>query len=238
MGIGDRFQEETKHHPGRLSGRSLDWARRPEVYKTYPLSERFDLPLPEERDMGFTTCLRERRSSRNFSSSPLTLEQLSFLLWASTGIRESRMGHDFRTAPSAGALYSVETYLCVNSVEGLEKGIYHYDIKHHSLELLKEGNCSSKVAFAALDQAMCSRAAAVFIWTSVFERTKWKYGERGYRYIYIDAGHIAENLALACVAEGLGCCHVGAIFDEVANELIEVDGSTEGTIYMTAVGRI
>ena len=155
--------------------------------------------------------------------------------WASTGISRRQTGYEFRTAPSAGALYPIETYLSVQNIEGIEQGIYHYAIPDHTLELLDEGDFSTDVARAALDQQMCADAAVVFIWTAIFQRSKWKYKQRAYRYIYLDAGHIAENLALAATARDLASCHIAAIYDDEANDIIDVDGTEESTIYMTAI---
>ena len=170
------------------------------------------------------------------SHAPLTAEQLSYLLSGATGISRRHGGYDFRTAPSAGALYPIETYLSVQNVEQIAPGLYHYAITDHALELLFEGDHSAAVARAALDQDMCARAAAVFIWTAIFERSKWKYGQRAYRYIYLDAGHIAENLALAAAGLNLAACHVAAFYDDEVSALLNLDGKTESTIYMTAVG--
>ena len=179
--------------------------------------------------------IQARRSVRRYGSRPLTLAELSQLLWAAQGVTGEREGRRFRAAPSAGALYPVETYLCVNSVQSVEQGIYHYAIPDHTLELLDEGDFSTDVARAALDQQMCADAAVVFIWTAIFQRSKWKYKQRAYRYIYLDAGHIAENLALAATARDLASCHIAAIYDDEANEIIDVDGTEESTIYMTAI---
>jgi SagB-type dehydrogenase family enzyme len=123
-------------------------------------------------------------------------------------------------------------------VKNIEKGIYHYNIKNHCLEEIKTGDFRIKISEAALNQEICYYAAVVFIWTAIFNRSKCKYGERAYRYIYLDAGHIAENLALCSTSLGLGSCQIGALFDDEVNELIEIDGTNESTIYMSAVGNI
>jgi SagB-type dehydrogenase family enzyme len=111
-------------------------------------------------------------------------------------------------------------------------------VEPHQLEQLAQGDVRLKVARAALDQEVAYDANAVFIWTAVFERSKWKYKQRAYRYVYLDAGHSAQNIALAAVALGLGSCQIAAIYDDEANELLGVDGISESTIYMTAVGTI
>jgi SagB-type dehydrogenase family enzyme len=142
-----------------------------------------------------------------------------------------------RAAPSAGALYPIETYVVVGAVRGIEPGVYHYGPERHELDVIKVGDFGPEVARAALDQRMAARASVVFAWTAVFERSKWKYKQRAYRYVYLDAGHIAQNVALAAVALGLGSCQIAALYDDEANGLLEVDGSDESTLYMTAVGR-
>jgi SagB-type dehydrogenase family enzyme len=165
----------------------------------------------------------------------MTKSELSQLLWAAQGITNHES--EFRTAPSAGALYPVETYLMVNSVADVEPGVYHYAVDKHELDRLQAGDFRRSVAQAALDQEMAYRANVVFIWTAVFERSKWKYEQRAYRYVYLDAGHIAQNVALAAVALNLGSCQIGALYDDEVNALIGVDGVEEGVVYMTAVGK-
>lgn len=237
-GIGDTFQQETKYRRGHLPGGGLDWATKPEAYKRYPSAPKIALSPPQTKDGDpIWNVLRRRRSVRRYLDAPIQEAELSQLLWASQGITQMRQNYGFRTAPSAGALYPVETYLVINAVEGVEPGVYHYGVKNHELEQLKAGDFRTEIARAALDQGMAAQANVVFVWTGVFGRSKWKYKQRAYRYVYLDAGHIAENLALAAVALGLGSCQIAALYDEEANELLDVDGVEESTIYMTTVGR-
>ena len=184
----------------------------------------------------FIKILKKRKSVRSFSSKPLHVADLSFLLWTSTGIQRSEHGYDFRTVPSAGALYPIETYVIINKVEGLEKGLYHYNIQSHAVEQLRLGDFSEEAAHAALEQEVCIEAPVVFIWTAVFERSKWKYGQRAYRYVYLDAGHIAQNLALSAISICMGSCQIGAFFDEEMNKILGVDGIEESVIYLSVVG--
>jgi SagB-type dehydrogenase family enzyme len=181
--------------------------------------------------------LKARRSIRRFQQKPISEGQLSYLLWAATGIQRIEGGYEFRTAPSAGALYPIETYLAANNVSNLENGLYHYSVKHRQLEQLGKGDYGTAVAKAALGQLMCAQAAAVFIWSAIFQRCKWKYGQRAYRYIYLDAGHIAENLALAAVSLNLGSCEIGALYDDQVNAILDIDGTDESVICMAALGR-
>ena len=234
--VGDDFQTETKYLRTKRLGGNLDWANKPETYKNYPSSKTVQLPSEFRETLNFTEVLRKRKSTRSFSTQPLSLVDLAYLLWASTGIQRIERGYEFRVAPSAGALYPIETYIAANNVEDLARGIYHYNIKKHLLEEIKPGGFGEKLAHAALDQEMCADASVVFVWTAVFGRAKWKYNQRAYRYIYLDAGHIAENLALAAASITCGLCQVGAFFDDEVNSIVDVDGAEESAICLSVVG--
>lgn len=237
--IGERFQQETKYNPDAMEGHALDWSRQPKPFKDYktPLAV---IPLPEPDltgDPHLWRLLYSRRSRREYDASrSLSTEKLSALLWATQGVT-ARYGEVlFRTAPSAGGLYPVETYLLVRAVEGIEPGIYHFRPHAFDLEFLKKGDLARDVAEAALGQQMVMTAQATFIWTALVERSRWKYRQRAYRYLYLDAGHIVENLYLAAGALGLGCCAVGAFYDDKVNAIIEVDGAEETVIYLATIG--
>ena len=235
--VGDVFQIETKYLRNKGLGGNLDWANKPEIYKSYPTSKTIQLPSPFQKTTpSFIEVLQKRKSIRSFSTQPLSKVDLAFLLWASTGIQRAEHGYEFRTAPSAGALYPIETYIAANNVEDVEKGVYHYNIQNHLLEEIVLGDFGVKLAHAALDQEMCADASAVFIWTAVFRRSKWKYSQRAYRYIYLDVGHIAQNLALAAASITCGSCQVGAFFDDEVNSIVGIDGIEESTICLSVVG--
>ena len=238
-GIGERFQEETKYLPDRMGGHYLDWDHKPEVYKNYPeTTPRTTLPKPSLcKNANLWDAILKRRSLRNYRSGKgLPLETLSALLWATQGITEEIANFQFRASPSAGALYPIETYISARSVEGLEPGIYHFRPLAFDLEFIKAGDCSRTLAQAALGQGIVATAQVTFIWTAVVERSKWKYRQRAYRYIYLDAGHIAQNLYLAGTAEGLGICGIGALYDDAVNALLGVNGVEETVVYMASVG--
>jgi len=236
--VGEIFQQGTKYQRGRLPGGRLDWANKPATYKTYPSTPKLALSPPQiDGGAPLWSLLRKRRTVRRFADAPLTEAELSQLLWAAQGITRDTSDFAFRTAPSAGALYPVETYVVLHSVERVEPGVYHYAVERHELDQLKVGDFRAAAGRAALDQEIAYSANAVFIWTAVFERSKWKYKQRAYRYVYLDAGHIAQNLALGAVALGLGSCQIAAIYDDEANALLGVDGVEESTIYMTVVAR-
>ncbi len=238
-GIGLIFQEETKYTPEKLRGHTLDWSSFPPTYKHYeaPLKT-VGLSRPVFAEDANLWVLLKRRRSRRVYAAGRSLSQglLSALLWATQGLTAKRGDACFRTAPSAGGLYPVETYLFVRSVEGLAPGIYHFRPLAGDLEFLREGDFGAALARAALGQDMVAEAPVTFVWSAVLERGKWKYRDRAYRYIYIDVGHIGQNLYLAAEGLGLGACTIGAFFDDQVNRLIDVDGAAETVIYMGCVG--
>jgi SagB-type dehydrogenase family enzyme len=238
-GIGEVFQEETKYTPEKLQGHTLDWNNMPSPYKDYesPL-QRIALPKPElGPEVDLWLLLGKRRSTRDYrSDAPVSQPVLASLLWATQGITARYGAAYFRTAPSAGGLYPVETYLSIRSVEGLEPGIYHFRPHKFDLEFLIRGDHSKALAAAALYQDLIEQAQLTFVWSAIIERAKWKYRQRAYRYIYLDAGHIAQNLYLAAEARNLGVCAIGAFFDHDMNRLMGFDGTEETVIYLAAVG--
>lgn len=239
-GIGDAYQESTKYRRDAMPMRWLEISSAPPLYKTYPNPARIvSLPEPERKGgMGLWDALRRRRSKRRYADKLMDMNTLSQLLWATQGVTARMGAHLLRATPSAGALYPIETYLVVNRVETLEPGVYHYQVPNAYLELLSQGDYSRRIAAAALNQPMAAQAALVFVWTAYVGRCKWKYDERAYRYIYLDAGHACENLYLACTALGLGCCAIGALYDDEVNEIVQVDGKEETVVYLATVGRL
>jgi SagB-type dehydrogenase family enzyme len=237
--IGAIFQAETKYTPERLRGHYLDWEHMPERYKSYaqPIG-RVVLPEPKVDAGGnLWEIICRRRSERNYAENRvLPIDVLSTLLWATQGITAAAGDYQFRSAPSAGGLYPVETYLMVRAVEKLEQGFYHLRPDVFDLEFIHSGNFERGLAEAALGQGMVEKAQAVFLWTAVIERSRWKYRQRAYRYIYLDAGHIAQNLYLAGTALGVGICGIGAFFDDRVNALIGIDGIEETILYMASAG--
>ena len=239
-GIAYQYLMETKYDRVSILHRDdFEPVPRPPVYKIYADAPKTQLPKPlfGETD-SLWGILNQRRSRRRYIGAPISMTTLATLLWATQGITLSASGYQFRTAPSAGALYPVETYLSVHEVEGVKQGIYHFNVFDFALEEIVLGNFGKHLTHAALDQAMVGRGAVVFIWTGVILRSMWKYRNRCLRYICMDAGHVAQNLQLAATALGLGCCTIGAFFDEEINEVLEVDGEEETTIYLATVGKL
>jgi SagB-type dehydrogenase family enzyme len=237
--IGDEYHEFTKLRRGEPPKHRWRYRAPPELYKIYEDAPLIKLPEPEKSGgMPIWEAITKRRSCREYSDEAISGEELSQLLWATQGITGEIDGYYLRAAPSAGALYPIETYLVVNHIDGLERGIYHYAVLRHALELLKIGDFRQRIASAALEQEFLARAGVVFVWSAVAARTKWKYGERGWRYIYKDVAHVCANLYLAATSLGLGCCAVGACFDDEVNELIGLDGKEETVVYLAAVGKL
>ena len=199
------------------------------------------LPEPSAIDVG-TYDLREaiegRRSVRVYSPEALTLDELSWLLWTTQGVQTARPGATLRTVPSAGARHAFETYVLVNRVEGLEQGLYWFMASEHKLRVIDlEPGLDDRVTAASLKQAIVKNSAATFIWVAVPYRMNWRYDERGYRYMHLDAGHVCQNLYLASEAVGCGACAIGAYDDDEVNALLGIDGSEQFVIYMATVGK-
>jgi SagB-type dehydrogenase family enzyme len=227
--IGDAYQQATKY--SRRGGRP------PRPSAAAPSSGTHELPAAETADgPGLWETIHERRSVRDFRREPLTVDQLGQLLWATQGITGRRRGMAFRASPSAGACYPLDTYVIVNRVEGLEVGLYFYDVREAALEARRRGDLSSAIADACLRQTMVAEAGVVFAWVAVPARSKHRYHERAYRYIYMDAGHIGQNLHLAATGLGLGCCAIGAFLDDEVNAILGVDGLNETAVYLSVVG--
>ena len=184
------------------------------------------------------SALESRRSVRRYSEQFLTIEELAYLLWCTQGIREKHEPYaTFRTVPSAGGRHAFETYLQINRVNGLEPGLYRYLAFSHRLLLIDpDPGMADCLADACLGQAMVRDSAVTFIWSCVIYRTAWRYSERAYRLVHLDAGHVCQNLYLAAEQIGCGVCAIGAFDDEIMAGLLGIDGTEEFVIYCATVG--
>ncbi len=204
----------------------------------------FDLVSPAEFSVGdvpLDHVIGRRRSRRRFGDKPLSLEELSFLLWATQGVqRVIREGYAaLRTVPSAGARHPFETYLLVQRVEGLEPGLYKYlAVQHQLCHLGAVPNMAERVTEACLGQQFVGQAAVVFAWTAVPYRTEWRYAARSHKVIAIDVGHVCQNLYLACEAIQAGTCAIGAYHQGKTDALLGVDGEEEFAVYLAPVGKL
>ncbi len=233
--IGELYHQWSKPGYSQALGAVLNWGGQPDRYKTYTGAEQIALPDPRGyQGLNLEEAIETRRSVRDYSTGPISLGELSRLLYAAQGITESRRG--FRAAPSAGALYPIELYAVVHNVTVLEPGIYHYAVREHGLELLQTGDFRTAIMQAGLWQDFLAQANVCFVLSAIFQRTRWRYRERAYRYVLLEAGHIGQNLYLAATSMGLGACAVGAFLDDDMNDLLGLDGKEEAVLYVVTVG--
>jgi SagB-type dehydrogenase family enzyme len=237
LDLGQQYHEWSKPGLSDLGGVVRDWGDRPQPTKSYPDAPRLALPDPGfGRGMSVEEAIEARRSRRHYEPGSLSQGALSQLLHAASGITEPARG--FRAAPSAGALYPIETYAVVHDVVGVSPGVYHYAVPDHALEQLHAGDVRGRLIVAGLGQEMLGRAQVCLILSAIFQRTRWRYRERTYRYVLMEAGHVGQNVYLAATSMGLGACAIGAFLDQELNALIGVDGQQEAAIYMLSVGRL
>jgi len=235
-GIGLKFLEETSFS---IKNKTFGLKRYPPAppFKEYPNTEAFMLPLEESWFDEFFKVIAKRRSQREYSGYPITLKEISLLCFAAQGITGKLNSYLLRTAPSAGALYPIETYLAVNYSREIPQGLYHLNVRDFSLELIKEGYFGGVLTELALFQEFFSSASVIFLWSAVIYRTLSKYGDRGIRYIFMDVAHICQNMLLAAQALELKACPVGAFFDVEIAELLGLDPEEEPIVYAATVGK-
>lgn len=206
--------------------------------RTIALPDRDEMKIPA---LDLAAAISRRESRRNFLHDPLTLEELAFLLWATQGVRAVK--HEaavLRTVPSAGCRHPFETYLAVQRVTGLDDGIYRYLPLDHALVLEQPAvaDLAGRLTAATHGQRFAGEAAVTFIWSALPARTEWRYGEASYKVIAVDAGHVCQNLYLACEAIGAGTCAIAAYHQDLMDKLVEVDGYDEFVVYLAPVGKV
>ena len=213
----------------------------PPLFRTYE-GERIQLPKPEaaEPTLSLNQAILQRRSHRKFKREPLTLEHLSYALWATQGVtRQIDNRATLRTVPSAGARHAFETWILVNHMATLKPGLYAYDPVEHALVMLQESETLGETLTAGcLGQKMVADAAVSFFWIADIERMTYRYGERGFRYLCMDAGHVCQNLYLVAEALELGTCAIGAYDDDAVNEALGLDPNREAVLYIAPLGII
>ncbi len=210
-----------------------------------PAKPRVPLPGPDRWRESITMpdlvgAIGGRESRRKYRPEPLSLDELSFLLWATQGVRDRpHPSVALRTVPSAGARHSFETYLLVRNVGLVGPGLYRYLPLEHGLVFVAEvENPEPRVSLACFGQRFVGEAAVVFVWATIPYRMEWRYGPLAHRVILMDVGHVCQNLYLACEAIGAGTCGVAAYDQEAMDALIGVDGEEEFTVYLAPVGKI
>ena len=231
--------------PGILDafGSITNWGQPVELYKAYPNAPRVALPnvaLDGELDDGLATAraIATRRSIRAYAPTPMTLDELSRLLFLTGGITAGLHGNARRTAPSSGALYPIEIYSVVHRVDGVQPGVYHYAYREHALEQVRAGDFRAHVVEQGIAQEFLGECGVVLFFTMILQRMRPKYQDRSYRYGLLEAGHVGENAYLAATSMGLGACGIGAFMDDAINEMLGVDGVEEATVYMLAAGKV
>lgn len=208
-------------------------------FKTYPRLNRIRLSSKIVGDKKITNIINSRRSVRKFSGKPFSYNELSYLLHASCGLRYLGKSIDDskRPYPSAGARYPLEIYPLILNCKGIENGLYHYNVRENSLEVLLEEDLQKWLSVAFGKEKWVKSAAVLFFITGVIGRTYIKYGDRGYRYILLESGHLAQNLCLVATELGLGTCPIGGFIDDKVNELLDIKFQKEFTLYVIAVGK-
>ena len=235
--LGYKYLLDTKFNRKTIREKERPYIAPGAAFKNYEGVKNITLPRNwPEKKADLEQLLQKRRSVRKYSGNSVSLEDLAFLLWSMQGVTAQAGPYLLRTAPSAGALYPIETYLVVERVDGLEAGLYFFDVKNFQLQCLLEQSVSGHVARSALDQGFVAQAAVTVIWSAVFRRNMSKYGHRGMRYIFLDCGHICQNLLLAAEGIGLKSCPVAAFYDDELNSLLDLDGSEESAVYLASVG--
>ena len=192
------------------------------------------------QDRKLDRLIQDRKSRQRFADEPLSLEALSFLLWATQGVR-ARLHESavLRTVPSAGCRHPFETYIAALNVTGLTPAIFRYlPLDHALLQEHSPKNLAASLAAAAHGQDFAGQAAATFIWTALPARTEWRYAEASYKVIALDAGHVCQNLYLACEAINAGTCAIAAYNQDLMDALLSIDGEKEFTVYLAPVGKV
>jgi len=250
LGLVEEHRKFLKHGiPEEVKGARSDQQRGvppPPLQKPCPDgSELIDLIPPEKfaaPSIPLVEVIRNRRSRRQYSVEPLSLGELSFLLWATQGVRGvSKEGvYTLRTVPSAGARHPFETYAIANRVDSLPQGLYRYMPLNHRLCRLRalDAEFRTRLVDAAMGQSFVGEAAVVLVWTAIPYRSEWRYSARAHKVIVLDAGHVCQNLYLASEAIGAGACAVAAYDQKMMDDLLGVDGSDEFTIYLAPVGKV
>lgn len=226
----------------RLAKQFLAVAPQPALMKEYRRAPRRPLPPPDTTTDAFLDTLLARKTHREFSAAPLPLDRLATLLhytWGSMGIIDSPNFGPLlhKTSPSGGARHPGEVYVAALRVKGLAKGIYHYNIRTHALELIKEGDVRREVLRQTLGQTHVGNACAVCFMTAVFPRTMYKYrSPRAYRIVTLETGHLAQTFCLVATWLGLAPFTTAAVADSMIEEALGIDGITESMMYVVGVG--
>jgi len=240
--IGKDFIEMTKYAHLEPSPQSQG-VPQPQLQVPAPAGAKL-IPLPDGKDLqldnvNLIKLVESRETRRNYSETPLSMQELSFLLWGTQGVKSvTEKPATRRTVPSAGSRHAFETYLLINRVAGLEPGLYRYMALEHQLAKLQAPpDINSILTIACKNQAHVRNSAVTFFWVAVPMRMVWRYCQRGYRYMFLDAGHVCQNLYLLAEAINCGVCAIAAYDDDLVNAALGVDGEEQFTIYIATLGK-
>ena len=240
--IGKEFVRLTKYENLEPSPQSLG-VPLPPLELSLPADAEI-LPLPAGKGLALprldlAELIEQRESLRKYADTPLTLQELAFLLWGTQGIKSiSDKPITKRTVPSAGSRHPLDTFLLVNRVEGLQPGLYRYlAVEHKLAHLPAPQDFNPLMTKACHDQPHVGNSAVTFMWVADAQRTVWRYCQRGYRYLYLDAAHVCQNLYLMAEAIGCGVCAIGAYDDDRVNGLLGLDGENQFAIYLATLGK-
>jgi len=241
--IGKQFVEMTKY---RNLEKSLQSQGVPWPGLSLPLPEGAEvISLPVGKDLkleklDLIDLVEKRETFRSYTDESLTLQELAYLLWGTQGVKSilAEKPVTKRTVPSAGSRHAFETYLLINRVEGLQPGLYRYlALDHKLVHLTAPQDISDVLTEACTKQPHVKNSAVTFFWSAVQVRMTWRYCQRGYRYMYLDAGHVCQNLYLLAEAIGCGVCAIAAYDDDLVNAALGVDGVEQFAIYIATLGK-
>ncbi|KPK86474.1 MAG: nitroreductase [Phycisphaerae bacterium SM23_33] len=240
--IGKEFMAGTRYRAMGPPDQSRGRAAPPLEMPLGPTEDIVQIPQPGKfavAPLDLSLAIERRQSLREYRPEPLSLEELSYLLWCTQGVKQVLGAQATRrTVPSAGARHAFETFLLINRVETLHPGLYRFlAIEHKLARLPAPADVADRAVEACLGQDFVATGAATFMWVADVYRMTWRYGQRGYRYLHLDAGHVCQNLYLAAEAVDCGACGIGAFDDHKVNALLGLDGQKHFAIYLAAVGK-
>jgi len=241
-GIGREFMEKTKYQYLEKSDQIKGLPQPP--LELPPTNKNIhELPDPHEiklREITINEVIDNRRSIRSYSEKPISKQELSYLLWSTQGVKQViQRPATLRTVPSAGARHCFETFILVNNVEDLKPGLYRFFAIDHKLQEVNISlDIAEKITKACFNQRFIMQSAVTFIWTVVAYRMMWRYGERSYRYMHLDAGHVCQNLYLSAMNIDAGVCAIAAFNDDELNKLLGVNGKDQFAIYVATLGKV
>lgn len=231
--VGEYYHRESSLGIGAMVSSLLNWGRSPGRYRPSLGTPVVSLPKPSAPDITLAETFATRRSLRSYAERPMRADELAWLVYAAVG---ETNGNGWRTAPSAGALFPVETYVAVRAVEGVAPGLYHVVVEDGALEIVRDRSVANDLVVAGLGQDFLREAPVVVVLTGFFQRSRFKYHERAYRYVLVEVGHVGQNLCLAAEAAGMGACVVGSFLDGQLNDLLRIDGRQEAALSIIAIG--